>query len=143
MVESYANVDGQPSILRIETTTEGQKFAIPPFLQVLREVTDDPFYETGNMADINYKMPLKDKELINERVQQMQQKEKQTSKSADNGNGKKKNWTIWLDAWSYLNYFMVGLLHQIFNKEAQNRKNDNWSNATSKVQSRDSNHSHL
>lgn len=72
MVESYANVDGQPSILRIETTTEGQKFAIPPFLQVLREVTDDPFYETGNMADINYKMPLKDKELINERVQQMQ-----------------------------------------------------------------------
>jgi hypothetical protein len=32
LVESYANVDGQPSILRIETTTEGQKYEIPPFL---------------------------------------------------------------------------------------------------------------
>lgn len=71
LVESYANVDGQPSILRIETTTEGQKFAIPPFLHVLREVTDDPFYETSNMADIKYKMPSKDKELINEKMQQM------------------------------------------------------------------------
>ena len=61
-MESYANVDGQPSILRIETTTEGQKFNIPPFLQVLRDVTDDPYYETNVMADINYKMPSKDKE---------------------------------------------------------------------------------
>ena len=68
MVESYANVDGQPSILRIETTTEGQKFTIPPFLQVLREVTDDPYYETCNMADINYKMPMKDKVAIDERM---------------------------------------------------------------------------
>lgn len=73
LVESYANVDGQPSILRIETTTEGQKYEIPPFLQVLKEVTDDPYYDTINMADISYKMPLKDKEAINERIQQSQQ----------------------------------------------------------------------
>ena len=35
---------------------------IPPFIKVFREVTDDPNYFTKNMADINYKMPAKDKE---------------------------------------------------------------------------------
>jgi hypothetical protein len=35
---------------------------IPPFIKVFREVTDDPNYLTKNMADINYKMPAKDKE---------------------------------------------------------------------------------
>jgi hypothetical protein len=40
---------------------------------VLKEVTDDPYYDTINMADISYKMPLKDKEAINERIQQSQQ----------------------------------------------------------------------
>jgi hypothetical protein len=46
MVESYANVDGCPSILRIETTVEGQQIAIPDFIQVLRDVTNDNFYDT-------------------------------------------------------------------------------------------------
>lgn len=69
MVESYANVDGCPSILRIETTIEGQQIAVPDFIQVLRDVTNDQFYDTVNMADINYKMPSKDKESINEKLQ--------------------------------------------------------------------------
>jgi len=41
MVESYANIDGCPSILRIETTVEGQKIVVPDFIQVLRDVTND------------------------------------------------------------------------------------------------------
>lgn len=58
MVENCANIDGSPNILRIEFTgTEDQSFLIPPFIKVLREVTEDPHYETKNMADINYKMP--------------------------------------------------------------------------------------
>ena len=69
MVESYANIDGCPSILRIETTVEGQKIVVPDFIQVLRDVTNDQFYDTVNMADINYKMPSKDKESINEKLQ--------------------------------------------------------------------------
>lgn len=46
MVETFTNVDGSPSILRIETTGDAQEIQIPPFLKVLREVTDDTFYET-------------------------------------------------------------------------------------------------
>jgi hypothetical protein len=62
-VESYANIDGHPNILRLETTGgENQQITIPPFIKVFREVTDDPNYFTKNMADINYKMPSKDKE---------------------------------------------------------------------------------
>lgn len=29
-------------------------------------MTTDPEYETKNMADVNYKMPIKDKDMINE-----------------------------------------------------------------------------
>ena len=47
MVETFTNVDGSPSILRIETTGEGEKLKIPPFLEILREVTNDPFYNTN------------------------------------------------------------------------------------------------
>jgi hypothetical protein len=69
MVESFANIDGSPNILRIETTgIDDQQFIIPPFIKILREVTDDQNYETKNMADMNYKMPIKDKEKISEKL---------------------------------------------------------------------------
>ena len=72
MVESCANIDGSPNILRIETTEkEDQQYIIPSFIKILREVTDDPNYETKNMSDINYKMPGKDKEKINEKLLEM------------------------------------------------------------------------
>jgi CYTH domain-containing protein len=57
MVESFTNIDGSPSILRIETTGEAQRIHIPPFVKVLREVTDDPNYSTSVMASLNYRMP--------------------------------------------------------------------------------------
>lgn len=66
MVESYANVDGKPSILRIESTTDNQKISFPPFIKVLREVTEDRNYDTYQMADLNYRMPDKDKAAIND-----------------------------------------------------------------------------
>lgn len=46
MVESFMNVDGSPSILRIETTGEAQKISIPPFVEVLKEVSDAKLYDT-------------------------------------------------------------------------------------------------
>ena len=34
---------------------------IPPFVQVLREVTNEEYYQTKVMANVNYKMPDGDK----------------------------------------------------------------------------------
>ncbi len=65
MVESFANIDGCPSILRIETTgydSLNTSIMMPPFLKVLREVTDDFDYETKKMSESGYKMPMEDKE---------------------------------------------------------------------------------
>ena len=66
MVESYSNVDGCPSLLRIETTGDKQKITIPPFLKILREVTNDTSYQSKNMANVNYRMPEHDKDEISE-----------------------------------------------------------------------------
>jgi len=35
---------------------------MPPFLKVLRDVTDDLNYETKKMSESGYKMPMEDKE---------------------------------------------------------------------------------
>jgi hypothetical protein len=37
---------------------------IPPFLKVLKEVTDDLNYETKKMSELGYKMPVEDKEMM-------------------------------------------------------------------------------
>ena len=68
MVESFTNIDGSPSILRIETTGEAQKIQITPFVKVLRGVTDDPRYETNIMANLDYKMPQEDKSSISKKL---------------------------------------------------------------------------
>jgi len=41
MVDTFLNVDGTPSLLRIETTREEKHLQIPPFVNMLKEVTDD------------------------------------------------------------------------------------------------------
>ena len=74
MVETCSDVDGSPSILRIETTGQGQKIKIPPFIKILREVTGDPFYDTSQMANKDYKMPDHDKEAIQAILEQEEKK---------------------------------------------------------------------
>ena len=64
MVESFCNVDGAPSLLRIETTKEGKEIKIPPFVRVLKDVTEDSRYASSTMARHNYKMPEEDKRAI-------------------------------------------------------------------------------
>ena len=71
MVESFTNVDGSPSILRIETTGDAQKISIPPFVKVMREVTNEEYYETKVMAQIGYKMPESDKLSINHQLTEL------------------------------------------------------------------------
>lgn len=50
MVDTFLNIDGCPSLLRIETTKEGKNIMIPPFVKVIKEVTDDKFYASSNMV---------------------------------------------------------------------------------------------
>jgi len=64
MVDTFCNVDGSPSLLRIETTKQEKEIKIPPFVKVLREVTEDNFYASSTMAKQNYKMPEADKKAI-------------------------------------------------------------------------------
>lgn len=64
MVETFLNVDGSPSLLRIETTKAGTEIKIPPFLKVLRDVTEDHEYASSVMAKHDYKMPEADKKAI-------------------------------------------------------------------------------
>ncbi len=52
--------------MRIETTKEAQEIQIPPFVKVLREVTDQPIYDTRTIATKNYVMPEKDRTHIDE-----------------------------------------------------------------------------
>jgi hypothetical protein len=68
MVDTFLNVDGTPSILRIETTKEAQQIQIPPFVKVLRDVTNEDIYETRLMAEHQYKMPEDDKKEIEEKL---------------------------------------------------------------------------
>jgi CYTH domain-containing protein len=68
MVESFCNVDGAPSLLRIETTKEGKDVKIPPFVKVLKDVTEDSQYASSTMARLKYKMPEADKKAIKQEL---------------------------------------------------------------------------
>ena len=61
MVDTFCNVDGSPSLLRIETTLQEKEIKIPPFVKVLKEVTSDIKYSSRAMAVMDYKMPAADK----------------------------------------------------------------------------------
>lgn len=66
MVETFINMQHNPSILRVESTTKNKISKLPPFLKILREVTDDNSYETWCMAMDNYSMPEADVIAIQE-----------------------------------------------------------------------------
>lgn len=69
MVDTFLNLKGFPfSIMRIETTKEAQSIKIPPFVKVLREVTEEPIYETRQISDLKYVMPDKDRKEIEEKI---------------------------------------------------------------------------
>jgi len=69
MVETFLNlVPHHPSILRVEMTKEASKIKLPPFVEILREVTNEDKYETWYMARGDYKMPDEDVEAISNRL---------------------------------------------------------------------------
>ena len=72
MVETFLNIEPNPSILRVETTTENQKTKLPPFLPIVREVTNEKEYETWFRARQEWSMPIADVEEISQRKQRKQ-----------------------------------------------------------------------
>lgn len=64
MVETFLNVEDQPSFLRIETANEFKQIRIPEFLKVVREVTFEVNYNSINMAKKDYRMVESDKKTI-------------------------------------------------------------------------------
>lgn len=66
MVETFQNLENNPSILRVESTTERNKTKLPPFIKILREVTNEDTYETWFMAQETYDMPEADVIAIQE-----------------------------------------------------------------------------
>lgn len=63
VVDVFQNIKGKPVILRIETDEKDDEVNIPPFVQSIREVTDEETYSTMSMAHKNYKMPDKDLDI--------------------------------------------------------------------------------
>ena len=70
MIETFLNIEHNPSILRIETTNETKKNKLPPFVKILREVTNEDEYETQTMANIGYTMPEADIQEIKEKLEE-------------------------------------------------------------------------
>lgn len=61
MIETFLNIENNPSVLRVDFTQDRTtKMKLPPFVTVVREVTDDNAYQTWRMALNNYKMPETD-----------------------------------------------------------------------------------
>ena len=60
VVDVFSDIEGRPTILRIETHEKSDEVEIPPFVKVLREVTDDKEYATYEMAQKKYEMPNED-----------------------------------------------------------------------------------
>lgn len=64
IIDTFVNVHGSPSLLRIETEQTSDKIEKPEFLHYCRDVTDEEEYGTPNMAEKDYKMPQKDYEEL-------------------------------------------------------------------------------
>jgi len=60
IIDRFENVDKSPYLLRIVVSSKAEKFQMPPFIEVLREVTDEVEYTSMNMASIGWKVPERD-----------------------------------------------------------------------------------
>jgi len=60
IIDRFENVDKSPYLLRIVVSSGTDKFQMPPFIEVLREVTDEIEYSSMNMASIDWKVPDRD-----------------------------------------------------------------------------------
>lgn len=81
IIDTFKNIDGKPSLLRIETEVKSEDIEKPVFLKYFREVTDEEEYSTYNMADKSYKLPEKDAEAL--RVHKLSHKDEEVDEAID------------------------------------------------------------
>ncbi len=84
MVETFLNIEHNPSILRVDCKDESSNVKLPPFLKIVREVTNDDTYETWFMARQGYEMPETDIDAIQENRMQERQEELEKINTAKN-----------------------------------------------------------
>ena len=63
-LETYVNIEGFLSLLKIQTNSPSPQIEIPPYIEVIREVTDDPGYMAHCLAKIDYYIYPEDVPLI-------------------------------------------------------------------------------
>jgi hypothetical protein len=61
LVDCYPSLDGEPAIAILKKPTQGFHYKMPGFLQVVREITDEPQYSRRVMSKDNYYMDPRDK----------------------------------------------------------------------------------
>ncbi len=60
-MDAILNVQASPSLLIIMTTDNSTPIELPPFLDVVREVTDEIDYDRFQMSLESWEFPKKDK----------------------------------------------------------------------------------
>lgn len=59
-LETFTNIMGSPSFLLVETEEFADQYdfgvKVPPYLKIRKDVTQDKFYSSKNMAKRNFKM---------------------------------------------------------------------------------------
>lgn len=60
VIDLFSNIPGKPCILRCDTDKPPEEMVMPPFLRILRDVTNEIEYQTGFMAMKSYSMNDKD-----------------------------------------------------------------------------------
>lgn len=63
-LETFVNIGGFLSLIKIQTNVATPQIEIPPFIEVIREVTDDPGYMAHCLAKLNYYIYPQDQSLI-------------------------------------------------------------------------------
>jgi len=76
VLDTLNKVEGCPSLLRIETEKSDSEIIYPPYLEILREVTDEKEYFSYNVCNVNYKLPEKDREILVKISEDLEEPEK-------------------------------------------------------------------
>uniref|UniRef100_A0A7S3KBM5 Uncharacterized protein n=1 Tax=Euplotes crassus TaxID=5936 RepID=A0A7S3KBM5_EUPCR len=64
VIDTFENIEGRPSLLKIETENDVENVERPSFIKFIREVTDEEAYSTYNMANKDYELPKDDLKML-------------------------------------------------------------------------------
>jgi len=55
MIETILNIEGQPTFLRAEKPHDTHSIVIPPFIQVIKDVTSEKNFSSPTLAQVDFK----------------------------------------------------------------------------------------